>query len=103
VDGVEFFVAGYAGTRGCKITLVAQRAGGLLDQTIRSIGNSDLRAVAWNAGLLDYVLMSQGMDNNRFELIAASIRKSSLNHQPVGSNTRVALSMSRNKSAPCTA
>ena len=103
VDGVEFFVAGYAGTRGCKITLVAQSARGLLDETMHSIGNPDLRAVAWNAGLLDYVLMSQGMDDNRFELIAASVRQSSLNHQSIGSNTRVALSMSRNKSTPCVA
>lgn len=103
INGVEFFVAGYVGTRGCKITLAARTTMGVLDENMRDIGNPDLRGIAWNAGPLDYVLMSQGMDDDRFELIAKTVRESSLNHQPVSSKTRVALGISREMSAPCTA
>lgn len=101
--GVNLFVAGYAGTRGCKITLVARKALGVLDENMRDIGKPDLRALAWNAGPLDYILMSQGMDNDRFELIASTVRKSSLSHQPIESQTRIALGISRELSTPCTA
>ncbi|NQV45288.1 MAG: hypothetical protein HQ501_10310 [Rhodospirillales bacterium] len=103
VGSANFFVAGYAGTRGCKITLVAQIAEGVLDENPRDIGITKLRALAWNAGPLDYILMSQGMDNDRFELIAATVHESSINHHPVNSQTRVALGLSRELSAPCAA
>lgn len=103
VGDTNFFVAGYAGTRGCKITLVAQIAKGMLDDNPRNIGITKLRAIAWNAGPLDYILMSQGMDNGRFELIAATVHESSINHHPVNAQTRVALGLSRELSAPCAA
>ena len=103
IDGTDYFVAGYTGTRGCKITLVAQFAQGNLDAGIHGIKNSKLRAFAWNAGPLDYVLMSQGMDIDRFELIAETVRESSLSHHPVSPQMRVALGISRELSAPCNA
>ncbi|MBT4889719.1 MAG: hypothetical protein HON65_09220 [Rhodospirillales bacterium] len=99
--GAEHFVVGYAGTRGCKITMVAQAAMGILDEKARNIPDPKLHVIAWNAGPLDYILMSQGMDKDRFELIAKTVRQSSLNHQPVNSETRVALGISRETSVPC--
>lgn len=101
--GSEHFVVGYAGTRGCKITMVAQAAMGFLDEKARNIMDPNLRVIAWNAGPLDYILMSQGMDIDRFELIAKTVRQSSLNHQPVNSETRMALGISRETSVPCAA
>jgi len=100
-DGAALYVAGYAGTRGCKITLVAQTATGQLDGVMRDISTQELHAFAWNAGPLDYVLMSQGMESKRFELIATTVRQSSIDHQPVSSETRIALGISRETSAPC--
>jgi len=96
-------VAGYRGTRGCKISLLVFRSLGALDEGLSPFHDGKNEAYGWRAGPLGYFIVSDGMDSGRFRLLAESVRHTSRKHIPFDEETRIALRKSRAKSAPCTA
>ena len=96
-------LAGYRGTRGCKISLLVFRSLGALVEVLSPFREGKNEAYGWRAGLLGYVIMSDGMDSGRFRLLAESVRRTSRKHVPFDEKPRIALRKSRDKSAPCNA
>ena len=96
-------LAGYRGTRGCKISLVVFRSLDALGEALSPFRDGKNEAYGWRAGPLGYIIMSDGMDSGRFRLLAESVRETSRQHVPFDKETRLALRQSRDKSAPCMA
>ena len=96
-------LAGYRGTRGCKISLLVFPSLGALSEALNPFRDGTNEAYGWRAGPLGYVIMSDGMDSGRFRLLAESVRHTSRQHIPFDEQTRIALRESRDKSAPCLA
>ncbi len=96
-------LAGYRGTRGCKISLVVFRSLDALGEALSPFRDGKNEAYGWRAGPLGYIIMSDGMDSGRFRLLAESVRQTSRQHIPFDKETRLALRQSRDKSAPCMA
>ncbi len=95
--------AGYRGTRGCKITLLVLPSGEALPRELTRHDDGALRAFAWRAGPLGYILLAEGMDEARLELIAETVHRATLKNRPVDAETRTALRQSRERSQPCLA
>ncbi len=101
VAGRETLLVGYTGTRGCKVTLLMMPAmAPLTDRPVR-FDAAGATSYGWRAGGLDYLLAAEGMDAERFRLIADTVYRASLERLPVDSETRMALLESRRRSAPC--
>jgi hypothetical protein len=96
-------LAGYRGTRGCKISLLVFRSLGALGEVLSPFREGKNEAYGWRAGPLGYVIISDGMDSGRFRLLAEGVRHTSRQHIPFDEETRIALRDSRDRSAPCTA
>jgi anti-sigma factor RsiW len=96
-------LAGYRGSRGCKISLLVFPSRDVLDVRLKHFRNAKNEAFAWETGPIGYMILSDGMDSDRFRLLAESVRHSSLQHRPFDKKTRTALRQSREKSAPCLA
>lgn len=96
-------LAGYRGTRGCKISLLIFTSGPGLGEGLGHFRDDGNEAYAWRTGKLGYVILSDGMDSDRFRLLAESVRETSREHLPFDEKTRLALRESRDASAPCTA
>lgn len=103
LTGEPALIAGYRGTRGCKVTLLVASARTPLGPLPRLFGEESKLAYAWRQGQLDYLLLSDGMDAERFRLIADSVYRASLEHLPFDRETKTALQESREKSKPCLA
>ncbi len=99
----QALVAGYRGTRGCKISLLIFRSQNVLSEALSPFRDGRDEAYGWRVGLLGYVIMSDGMDTGRFRLLAESIRHTTRQHLPFDEETRVALRESRENSMPCVA
>ncbi len=96
-------LAGYRGSRGCKISLTVFPAPLSLGEEMSAIRDEKNEGYAWRTGSVGYILMSAGMDSERFRMLAASVRQTSLQHLPFDKQTRMALRESRDNSAPCLA
>jgi anti-sigma factor RsiW len=96
-------LAGYRGTRGCKISLLIFPSVRALGEALSFFLDGDNEAYGWQTGKLGYVILSDGMDSDRFRLLAESVRETSRKHLPFDEETRLALRESRDISAPCTA
>lgn len=96
-------VVGYAGSRGCKLTLVASPADPKEDGAFHFLEKAGNSAYSWRTGGLEYLLMAKGMDRARFDLIAKSVYRATAEHAPFDRDTRIALHDSRAKSRPCAA
>ncbi|NIM29256.1 MAG: hypothetical protein GTO67_16030 [Gammaproteobacteria bacterium] len=99
----RMLLAGYRGTRGCRISLLVFSAPDGLGDALRAFYDAGDEAYAWRVGRLGYVILSDGMDSGRFRLLAASVRSASREHLPFDDQTRFALRRSRDASAPCVA
>jgi hypothetical protein len=99
----QVLLAGYRGTRGCKISLLVFRSLGTQGEALSPFRDGKNEAYGWRVGPLGYAIMSDGMDSGRFRQLAESVRRSSRNHAPFDEETRIALRESRDKSAPCAA
>ncbi len=102
-DGGAALHAGYRGTRGCKISLLVLPGGEALPRELTRRDDAALHAFAWRAGSLGYVLLAEGMDEARLELIAETVHRATLKNRPVDAETRTALRQSRERSQPCLA
>ena len=99
----QALLAGYRGTRGCKISLLVFPSLGALSEALSPFRDGNNEAYGWRAGSLGYIIMSDGMETGRFRLLAESVRDTSRQHVPFDKETRMALRESRDKSAPCLA
>ena len=99
----QALLAGYRGTRGCKISLLVFRSLDALGEALSPFRDGNNEAYGWRAGPLAYLIMSDGMDTGRFRLLAESVRQTSRQHLPFDEEMRMALRESRDKSAPCLA
>jgi hypothetical protein len=50
---------------------------------------------------MGYAIIADGMDVSRFRLIVETVRETSLRHQAVDAETRIAVGESRRRSSPC--
>ncbi len=96
-------LAGYRGTRGCKISLTVFTAAHSISEEMSAIRNGNNEGYVWRAGSLGYALMSAGMDSTRFKVLAQKVYKTSFQRLPFDKQTRMALRKSRDSSAPCVA
>lgn len=96
-------VVGYAGTRGCKVTLLATTEKTDNPGEFRFLTEGEISAYAWRTGKVEYLMIAQGMDRGRFDLIAESVYRASSERLPFDEQTRTALLESRQKSVPCMA
>ncbi len=96
-------LVGYRGSRGCKISLAVFPAPMTLGESLSPSPDGDQEGFSWRAGSLGYVIMSDGMDSNRFRMLAESVHRTTRQHLPFSGKTRVALRESRDNSAPCLA
>ena len=96
-------LAGYRGTRGCKISLLIFPSPGALGEILSPFHDGDQEAYGWAAGPLAYVILSDGMNPGRFRLLAESVREASRRHLPFSNEMRFALRKSRDESPPCVA
>jgi anti-sigma factor RsiW len=92
---------GYAGTRGCKISLIRWRAPDGMPESLSAYHRGARLAYAWRAGEIGHVLLAEGMDTGRFQLIAETLRDATVRRLQPDSRTRVALYRSRTESKPC--
>jgi len=100
-DGGTALHAGYRGTRGCKVSLLVLPSGADLPRELTRRDEAALRAFAWQAGPLGYVLLAEGMDEARLALIAETVHRATLENSPFDGETRPALRQSRERSQPC--
>ena len=100
-EPLEFL--GYAGTRGCKVTLIAAAAPGPLVDEPRFFEQGGRTAYGWRVGQVGYLLVAEGMARERLDLIADSVRRASLERLPLNEETRTALMQNRRDSKPCLA
>jgi anti-sigma factor RsiW len=94
-------VVGYAGTRGCRVTLLVTAAGDDSDKLFRIGEVTELASAQWRAGDLNYMLLAKGMARKRFRLLATSVYDASLEAVPISEDDRMALARSRAQSKPC--
>ena len=92
---------GYAGTRGCKISLIRSRAQDGMPEGLGAYHQGLRLAYAWRVGGLGHVLLAEGMDPGRFQLIAETLRDATVKRLQPDPRTRIALYRSRAESAPC--
>jgi hypothetical protein len=101
--GRPAIVIGYAGTRGCKVTLLASIGASQEADEFRFLMLGENAAYAWGAGEVDYLLIAKGMDRQRFDLIAESVFRATNERSPFDEDTRTALLDNRMKSKLCMA
>jgi hypothetical protein len=94
-------MAGYRGTRGCKISLLVFPSPSALSETPSPFRDGDNEAYGWRAGGVGYIILSDGMESGRFKLLAESVHHASREHLPFDNDTRIALRKSRDESASC--
>lgn len=99
----KVLLAGYRGTRGCKISLLIFPSAEPLGEAMERFRDGSNEAYGWRVGRVGYFILSDGMDSHRFRLLAESVRDTSREHLPFDARTRLALRESRDKSAPCLA
>jgi len=94
-------IAGYAGSRGCRVTLLVTASGLEMRSGLEFRETAGVIRALWRAGSLNYVMLAKGMAHERFRLLASSVSKSSLDAVPLDTPTQVALARSRSESKPC--
>jgi hypothetical protein len=102
-DPHERGLIGYAGTRGCKISLIRRRAPDGMPEGLSAYHQGARLAYVWRVGGLGHVLLAEGMDSGRFQLIAETLRDATVKRLQPDTRTRVALYRSRAESKPCPA
>jgi anti-sigma factor RsiW len=92
---------GYRGTRGCQVSLFILSSGQDLPRVITAFGSGARRSYAWRNPSHGYLLMADGMDRARFDLIARTLQEATRTRAPFGPEVRSALRASREASTAC--
>ena len=98
-DGAAGFQIRYVGTRGCRVSLLVERARSGTAAARQNVGS--VRAVSWLVQDLQYTLLASGMYEQRFETIAATAEASTRRERPTVDRLRQALREQREQSPPC--
>jgi len=92
---------GYRGQHGCHLSLFVAESWSLVAVPVTD--GAQERAYAWDAGDLAYLLLANGMDPSRFDLIAAKVEGATRTRTPLDDADRVALAENKRVSAHCSA
>ena len=92
---------GYRGTRGCQVSLFILSGGQDLPREFTGFGSGARRSYAWRSPSHGYLLMADGMDRDRFDLIARTLQEATRTRAPFGPEVRSALRASREASTAC--
>ncbi len=92
---------GYTGTRGCRLSLFVAEPAALQPKKIER--NMAIEYSEWQAGGRSYLLLSTGMDHERFANLAATIERYSNGQKLIDGETRLQMAMQRKDAAPCAA
>ena len=92
---------GYEGTRGCRISLFLLSPAETKPSALAYHGTGQRHAYGWHLGEAGYLLLAEGMDPDRFRLIAESVYRSMLEAAPFNETTKTALARSRAETRPC--
>lgn len=92
---------GYAGTRGCRVSLWISPATKAMREapTLRRDGIRD--AYLWRVEGLGYTILASGMDRGRLAVIVQAAYTATRTFRPPQAEMRTALRRSRDTSAPC--
>lgn len=92
---------GYAGNRGCRVSLWISPASQALPEapTLRRDGDRD--AYLWRVGGLGYTMLASGMDRGRFAVIVQAAYTATRTFRPPEPEMRTALRRGRETSVPC--
>lgn len=99
----ELLHLGYLGTRGCRLSLFVFAADAAWPRALTLPAEGSRLGVGWRVADLGYLLLAQGMDRRRFELIAEKVGEATRRAAPFDDATRSALRRSREASPPCRA
>ncbi|MDJ0945865.1 MAG: hypothetical protein QNJ30_20550 [Kiloniellales bacterium] len=94
---------GYRGTRGCRLSLFVFAADAGWPQDLALPGGRSRLGVGWRVADLGYLLLAEGMDRRRFDLIAEKVGEATRRGTAFDEATRSALRRSREASPPCQA
>jgi len=104
-SGELLLVAGFLGTRGCRVTMLVRPPETALnadeDSRLGFDAIEGLFMARWTVNGLSYSLIAEGMDRTRFDLIAKGVHAGSLQHAPIDKDMRMAIARSRATSPPC--
>ena len=98
---LEAMHLGYTGTRGCRVSLFILAGGVGLPHVFSQFGDGPRQSYAWRSASHGYLLMADGMDRARLDLIARTLHEATRVHTPLDPEARTALSASRESSPPC--
>jgi anti-sigma factor RsiW len=93
---------GYRGHNGCHLSMFVVADAQLSNATIQGRGDLE-RSYAWYVGDLGYLLIAQGMDQGRFDLIADKVENATRTNAPLDSLDREELAANKLASARCAA
>jgi hypothetical protein len=93
---------GYRGHHGCHLSLFVVDDGELSNFVIGDRATLE-RSHAWQVGDLGYLLLAQGMDRDRFDLIADKVEHATRTYAPLDSRDRQQLAANKLVSAHCKA
>ena len=97
--GAAGFQVRYLGTRGCRVSLLVERATG--EEAARRLDVGSVRAASWVVRGLRYTLLASGMYDQRFAAITATAEAASRRDRPSVDQLRQALRDQREQSPPC--
>lgn len=100
-DGRRIDLVGYLGSRGCRVTLMAFAAATGDPEGLEPRHDGPRLLYVWRIGETGYAILADGMDPNRFLLIAETARDATLKGLQPDERTRLALNRSRARSRPC--
>lgn len=92
---------GYTGTRGCRLSLFVVTSPSKHQQETAAT-TSENRS-QWQSGDRSYLLLSSGMDRDRFLQLADTIRQYSIDQRRIDQQTRQQMAATRKSALPCTA
>jgi anti-sigma factor RsiW len=89
---------GYVGTRGCRVSLIIERAA---PAQAAAYPSASVEMAAWTVDGVVYTLLASGMHKPRFAAIAASAEAATRSRAPLSEPVREALRGQRDASPPC--
>ncbi|MHA1600303.1 MAG: anti-sigma factor family protein [Alphaproteobacteria bacterium] len=100
MDGDALHI-GYLGNRGCQVSLILLPGSGDLSADLVRYDQGAKRGYAWRNGRRGFLLLAEGMDEDRLTLLADTLHRATLELRPFDDDTRIALRESRERSVPC--
>ncbi len=94
---------GYSGRRGCRVTLWVTPTPAALDSALVETRTGRTRRFSWRSGDAGYVLLTTGMAEARFSMIAKNVYEATRSLRGFDQETRLALDGITRAAPPCAA